>query len=59
MRWRWTRCSLGFAAFSDLLIGELHYDGTLVCIGPKTTHLGDVRRLHERIRVSGRTSACA
>jgi hypothetical protein len=40
----------GFAAFSDLLLGELRYDGTLVCIGPKTTHMGDIRRLYDRIR---------
>ncbi len=40
----------GFAAFSDLLLGELHYDGTLVCIGPKTTHMGDIRRLYDRVR---------
>jgi hypothetical protein len=40
----------GFAAFSDLLLGELHYAGTLVCIGPKTTHMGDIRRLYDRIR---------
>ncbi len=40
----------GFAAFSDLLLGELNYDGTLVCIGPKTTTMGDIRRLYDRIR---------
>ena len=40
----------GFAAFSDLLLGELRYNGTLVCIGPNTTHMGDVRRLYDRIR---------
>ncbi len=40
----------GFAAFSDLLLGELHYDGTLVLIGPKTTTMGDIRRLYDRIR---------
>lgn len=40
----------GFAAFSDLLLGELRYAGTLVCIGPKTTNMGDVRRLYDRVR---------
>jgi len=40
----------GFAAFTDLFLGQLGYAGTLVCIGPKTTHMGDIRRLYERIR---------
>ncbi len=40
----------GYAALSDLLLGELRYDGTLVCIGPKTTHMGAIRRLYDRIR---------
>ncbi len=40
----------GFAAFTDLFLGQLGYTGTLVCIGPKPTHLGDVRCLYDRIR---------
>ncbi len=40
----------GFAAFTELFLGRLGYTGTLVCIGPKTTHMGDIRRLYERIR---------
>lgn len=40
----------GIAAFTDLFLGRLGYAGTLVCIGPKTTHMGDIRRLYDRIR---------
>ena len=40
----------GYAAFADLFLGQLGYTGTLVCIGPKTTHMGAIRRLYERIR---------
>lgn len=40
----------GFAAFTDLFLGQLGDTGTLVCIGPKTPHMGDIRRLYERIR---------
>jgi hypothetical protein len=39
----------GFAVFADLFLGQLGYAGTLVCIGPKTTHMGDIRRLYDRI----------
>ena len=49
----------GFAAFTDLFLGRLGYAGTLVCIGPKTAHLGDIRRLYDRIRAQPPTSACA
>lgn len=40
----------GFATFTDLFLGRLGYTGTLVCIGPKTTHMGDIRRLYDRVR---------
>jgi hypothetical protein len=40
----------GFAAFTDLFLGQLGYAGALVCIGPKKTHMGDIRRLYDRIR---------
>jgi hypothetical protein len=40
----------GFAAFADLFLGQLGYAGTLVCIGPKTTNMGDIRRLYDRMR---------
>lgn len=36
----------GFAAFATMLLGELRYDGLLVCIGPRTTGMGDVQKLH-------------
>lgn len=40
----------GYVAFSNLLLGELRYGGTLVCIGPKTTHMGAIRGLYDHIR---------
>ncbi len=40
----------GYAVFADRFLGQLGYAGTLVCIGPKTTHMGAIRRLYERIR---------
>ena len=39
----------GYADFARLLLADLHFDGTLVCIGPKTTHLGDAQWLYEQI----------
>ena len=36
----------GFADFARLLIGDLAYDGLFVCIGPRTTDMGDIRKLH-------------
>ena len=39
----------GYADFSRLLMVDLRFNGTLVCIGPKTTHLGDARWLCEQI----------
>ncbi len=38
-----------YADFARLLLADLHFDGTLVCIGPKTTHLGDAQWLSEQI----------
>ena len=39
-----------FDDFVRLLFGELSYDGTLVCICPKTTTMGDIRWLYEQTR---------
>ncbi len=39
----------GYADFARLLLADLRFDGTLVCIGPKTTHLGDAQWLSEQI----------
>lgn len=39
-----------YAAFARLLLADLRFDGTLICIGPKTTHLGDAQWLSEQIR---------
>jgi hypothetical protein len=39
----------GYADFARLLLVDLHFDGTLICIGPKTTHLGDSQWLSEQI----------
>ncbi|MCL4868935.1 MAG: hypothetical protein KJ063_08210 [Anaerolineae bacterium] len=35
-----------------LLLGELGYDGLLVCICPKTTDMGDITWLYQQIRLS-------
>jgi hypothetical protein len=40
----------GFACFAHLLLGELLYSGTLVCICPKATTMGDVRWLYTRVK---------
>lgn len=40
----------GYAEFARLLMVELQFNGTLVCIGPKTTHLGDAQWLCDQIR---------
>ncbi|MCB8965629.1 MAG: hypothetical protein R3E31_14780 [Chloroflexota bacterium] len=40
----------GFAPFARLLLADLHYQGTLVCIAPRGTNLGDARQLYEQIR---------
>jgi hypothetical protein len=39
-----------FSGFARLLLGELRYDGLLVCIAPRGTSLGDARFLYEQIR---------
>ncbi len=38
-----------YADFARLLLADLHFGGTLICIGPKTTHLGDAQWLSEQI----------
>ncbi len=39
-----------YVDFIRLLLGELAYSGTLVCICPKTTTLGDCRWLHHQVK---------
>lgn len=39
-----------YANFAGLLLGELVYAGTLVCICPKTTTVGDTRWLYEQVK---------
>jgi hypothetical protein len=39
----------GYLDFARLLLVDLHFAGTLICIGPKTTHLGDAQWLYEQI----------
>lgn len=40
----------GFAAFAHLLLHELQYQGTVICIGPRSTNMGDVRWLYEQVK---------
>jgi hypothetical protein len=40
----------GYSSFAHLLFGELNYQGTLVCVGPKHTTLGDVQWLYSQAR---------
>jgi hypothetical protein len=40
----------GFEPFLCLLLDELRYDGTVVCICPNTTTMGDARWLYSRVR---------
>ena len=40
----------GYADFSKLLLGELSYDGLLICICPNSTNLGDITKLYREIR---------
>ncbi|HRQ42586.1 MAG TPA: hypothetical protein PLD25_32115 [Chloroflexota bacterium] len=40
----------GFAPFAQLLVGDLAYDGLLVCIGPSHTNMGDIQWLYHQIR---------
>lgn len=39
-----------YSGFTRLLLGELLYDGLLVCICPNSTNLGDITRLDHAIR---------
>jgi hypothetical protein len=39
-----------FSDVAALLFGTLRYDGTLVCIAPKTTTVGDARWLYTQVR---------
>ena len=39
-----------FAAFTTLFLAALSYQGTLVCICPKSTTLGDVQTLYSHVR---------
>ncbi len=39
-----------FTDFTDLFLGELDYNGTLVCICPKTTTMGDAAQLYHPIQ---------
>ncbi len=41
--------SLSCADFDDYLLADLQFNGTLVCIGPKTTHLGDAQWLYKQV----------
>jgi hypothetical protein len=43
----------GYGEFVRLLLGELGYEGTLVCICPKMTNMGEIRWLYEQVRGTG------
>jgi hypothetical protein len=40
----------GYLDFVGLLLGELNYTGTLVCICPRDTTMGHVRMLYEHVK---------
>lgn len=40
----------GYFDFIELLIGELKFRGTLVCICPKTTTMGDIQSLYKAVQ---------
>ncbi len=40
----------GFADFSQMLLGELSFSGVFICIGPRTTDMGDIRTLHRVVQ---------
>ncbi len=40
----------GYGEFLRLFFGRLNYNGTIVCICPKSTTMGDARRLYEQVR---------
>jgi hypothetical protein len=46
----WREVIPGYGDFVQLLLGDLAYDGTFVCICPKSTTLGDVRQLYDQVR---------
>lgn len=39
-----------FLPFAQLLLGDLGYSGTFVCICPKTTTMGDIRLVYQTIQ---------
>lgn len=39
-----------FRDFTKLLLGTLAYRGLLVCIGPRSTTMGDVQKLHRHVQ---------
>lgn len=41
-----------YAALTGLLLGELGYEGTLVCICPKSTTMGEIRWLYQQIQAA-------
>ncbi|HZS41206.1 MAG TPA: hypothetical protein VFF06_30460 [Polyangia bacterium] len=41
-----------YGAFVELVLGRLAFAGTLVCIAPRSTNLGDARRLHAIARAA-------
>lgn len=40
----------GFADFARMLLGELSFSGLFICIGPRTTDMGDIRKLHRVVQ---------
>ena len=41
----------GYDDFTRVLLGELRYDGLLVCICPNSTNPGDITQLYRQIRI--------
>lgn len=39
-----------YGDFAKLFLGGLNYQGTLICICPRTTTIGDITQLHNQIR---------
>jgi len=40
-----------YSEFVELLVGELKYGGTFICICPKTTTMGDIRKLYNAVKI--------
>lgn len=40
----------GYDAFARVLLGELRYAGVLVCIAPRSTDMGHIRKLYHVVR---------